>query len=165
MKAKMVTRLLFITITCSMVLSSCCSFPYRINTRKVAKKERAEIHLKNAEILHIDGKMVSVNKFLWFLSEHLVITKGKHELIVNYWERSTRSQSPKKLNLDAKPGEKYVVQCSKKRAGKASEQKSGDDKYLTKTKGGDYYTDEAGYRYTYECCIKDKATSKTLSCK
>ena len=165
MKAKMVTSLLFIIIVCSMVLSSGCSFPYRINTRKVAKKERAEIHPKNAEILYIDGKMVSVNKFLWFFSEHLVITKGKHELIVNYWERSTRSKSPKNLNVDAKPGGGYYVQCSKKRAGKASEQKSGDDKYLTKTKGGDYYTDEAGYRYTYECCIKDKATSKTLSCK
>jgi hypothetical protein len=165
MKAKMVTSLLFIIIVCSMVLSSCCSFPYRINTRQVAKKERAEIHLKNAEILYMDGKMVSVNKFLWFLSEHVVITRGKHELIVNYWERSMISKSPKKLTFDAKPGEKYYVQCSKKLAGKASEQKSRDDKYLTKRRGGDYYTDKAGYLYTYECCIKDKATNKTLLCK
>ena len=165
MKAKMVTSLLFIIIVCSMVLSSGCSFPYRINTRQVAKKERAEIHPINAEILYVDGKMVSVNKFLWFLSEHVVITKGKHELIVDYWERSIRSKSTKKLHVDAKPGGKYYVQCSKKRAGKASEQKSRDDKYLTKRRGGDYYTDKAGYLYTYECCIKDKATNKTLSCK
>ncbi len=125
-----------------MVLISGCSFPYRINTRQVAKKERAEIHPINAEILYVDGKMVSVNKFLWFLSEHVVITKGKHELIVDYWERSIRSKSTKKLHVDAKPGGKYYVQCSKKRAGKASEQKSRDDKYLTKRRGGDYYTDK-----------------------
>ena len=148
-----------------MVLSSCCSFPYRINTRQVAKIERAEVHTRKAEIVSIDGKLVNINKVLWLLPAHAVITKGKHDLVVKYWERSVTGKSPKKLHFDAKPGKKYYVQCSKKRAGKASEQKSRDDKYLTKRRGGDYYTDKAGYLYTYECCIKDKATNKTLSCK
>jgi len=148
-----------------MILSSCCSFPYRINTRQVAKVERAEVHARKAEIVSIDGKLVSIHKVLWLLPAHAVVTKGEHNLVVNYWERSVTGKSPKKLNFDAMPGKKYYVQCSKKRAGKASEQKSRDDKYLTKRGGGDYYTDKAGYLYTYECCIKDKATNKTLSCK
>ena len=166
MKAKMVTSLLFITIICFMLLSSCCSIPYKVNTRQLAKAERVEIHVRKAEIVSVDSKKVSINKVALLLPTHAEITKGKHDIVVNYWERSIIGKSPRKLSFNAEPGKKYCVQCSKKRAGKASDQKSRDDKkYLTKRKGGDYYTDSAGYLYTYECCIKDKATNETLSCK
>jgi hypothetical protein len=166
MKGKMVASLLFITIICFTLLSSCCSIPYKVNTRQVAKAERVEIHARKAEIVSVDGKKVSINKVAWFLPAHAEITKGKHDIVVNYWERSVIGKSPKKLSFNAEPGKKYYVQCSKKRAGKASDQKSRDDKkYLRTRKGGDYYTDKAGYLYTYECCIKDKDTNETLSCK
>ena len=164
MKGKMVASLLFITIICFMLLGSCCSIPYKVNTRQLAKAERVEIHVRKAEIVSVDSKKVSINKVALLLPTHAEITKGKHDIVVNYWERSIIGKSPRKLSFNAEPG-KYYVQCSKKRAGKASEKKPLDGKYLTKRKGGDYYTDKAGYLYTYECCIKDEATNETLTCK
>lgn len=95
MNTKTVTGLLLIGMVFSLLLSSCCSFPYRINTRQVAKVERAEVHAKKAEIVSIDGQMVSINKILWLFPAHAVITKGKHDIVVNYWERSVISKSPK----------------------------------------------------------------------
>jgi len=164
MKGTMAIRLVVLTLICLMVLSACCSFPYRVNIGGIPKSERVEIHAAKAELVYIDGKMVSINKFMWLWSSHLVIPKGEHDVVVNYWERSVFSRSPKKLHFTAKPGEKYCVECRKVRAGKSSEKKSKDVKYLFKRKGGEYLV-EGGHFYTYECCLKDKATNETLVCK
>jgi hypothetical protein len=133
-----------------------------VNTGQVPKSERAEVHLESAEIVSIDAKMVSVKKAV--IPKHLVITKGPHNLVVNFWETKVFSKSPKKLRFDAKPGKKYYVQCRKVRAGKSSGKKSKNGKYLFKRKGSEYL-EEGGYLYTYDCCIKDIETDEKLQCK
>ncbi len=162
MKVSLMTRPGFLVIACFWMLSSCCSFPYRVNTGQVPKSERVEVHVESAEIVSIDGKTVSVKKAV--VPAHLVITKGPHDLVVNFWERTVFSRSSKKLRFDAKPGKKYYVKCRKVRAGKSSEKKSKNGKYLFKRKGSEYL-EEGGYLYTYECCIKDKETNEKLKCK
>lgn len=165
MKGKVLIKVLALTLICPFVLSSCCSIPNAVNTGGVPKSERVEIHTAKAELVYIDGKMVSMNKVLWLVSTHLVTTKGDHDLKVNYWERSVFSRSPKKLHFTAEPGKKYYVDCEQVRAGKSLKKKSKKGKYLFQRKGGEYLKDADGYLYTYKCCIKDKATDETLSCK
>ena len=97
MKDVMTARLLFLVITCIWMFSSSCSFPYRVNIEQVPKSERVEVHLDSAEIVSIDAKTVSVKKAL--VPAHLVITEGSHELTVNFWERTTYSKSPKKIQF------------------------------------------------------------------
>ena len=162
MKGIRTIKLLVLSTTCLVVVSACCSFPYRVGTRQTAKSERVEVHPLNAEIVYVDGKMVSMSKFLWLLRQHLVINKGAHDIQVNYWKRSVISKSPKKIHFNAEPGKKYNVECMKVRAGKTATKKGN---YLTKRRGGEYFKDDAGYLYTYECCVKDKATDKKVACK
>ena len=162
MRGTRVIRVLFLPITCLLVLSACCSFPYRVGTRQLAKSERVEVHTSNAEIVYVDSKMVSMSKFLWLFRQHLVIDKGAHDLKVNYWERSVISKSPKKIHFTAEPGKKYYVECTKVRAEKTAKKKGN---YLTTRRGGDYLKDDAGYLYTFECCLKDKSTDKKVTCK
>jgi len=162
MKVSLTTRLILLLIASFWVLSSGCSFPYRVNTGQVPKSELAEVHVESAEIVSIDAKTVSVKKAL--VPAHLVITEGSHDLVVNFWERTIYSKSPKKLRFNAVAGKKYYVKCQKIRAGKSSEKKSKDGKYLFTRKGGDNLV-EGGSLYTYECCIKDKETNKSLKCQ
>ena len=162
MKGRRVIRLLFFPIACLLVLSACCSFPYRVGTRQTAKSERVEVHPLNAEIVYVDGKMVSMSKFLWLIRQHLVINKGDHDMKVNYWEKTVISKSPKKIHFTAKPGDRYCVECTRVRADKTAKKKGN---YLTKRRGGENLKDDAGYLYTFECCLKDKATGKKISCK
>jgi len=162
MNNALIARLVYLTITYLWMLSSCCSFPYRVNTERVPKSECAEVHVDSSEIVSIDGKTVSVKKAL--VPAHLVITKGPHDLVVNFWEKMVFSRSPKKLHFSAEPGKKYFVTCQKVRGGKADEKKSKDGQYLFKRKGGEYLV-EGGYLYTYECCIRDKETNQSLQCE
>ena len=161
MKVTMLNRLLLLPIACFLVLCA-CSIPYRVGTRQVPQSERAEVHPVNAEIVYIDGKMVSMSKFLWLFRQHLVITKGDHNIKVNYWEKSTISKSPKKIPFTAEPGKKYSVECKRVRAGKSAKKK---DNYLFRRKGGEHLKDDAGYLCTFECCLKDNATDKNIICK
>ena len=162
MKGRRLIRVLVLSITYLLVLGACCSFPYRVGTRQTAKSERVEVHPINAEIVYIDGKMVSMSKFLWLIRQHLVINKGDHNIQVNYWEKTVISKSPKKIHFTAKPGDRYCVECTRVRADKATEKKGN---YLIRRKGGANLKDDAGYLYTFECCLKDKTTGKKISCK
>jgi len=162
MKLTMLSRLMSLSIVCLLALSACCSLPYNVGTRQTAKSERVEIHTLNAEIVYIDGKMVSMSKFLWLIRQHLITSKGAHDLKVNYWERSVISNSPKKLHFTAKPGDRYCVECTRVRAGKTAKKKGN---YLIRRKDGENLKDDAGYLYTFECCLKDNATDKKITCK
>ncbi len=162
MKVTMLNRVFLLPIVCLLTLSACCSLPYNVSTRQTAKSERVEIHTLNAEIVYIDGKMVSMSKFLWLIRQHLVTSKGDHDLKVNYWEKSVISNSPKKIHFTAKPGDRYCVECTRVRAGKTAKKKGN---YLIRRKDGENLKDDAGYLYTFECCLKDNATDKKITCK
>ena len=162
-RTETIIRTLVLMLASFVLISSCCSFPYRVNTTGTPGSELAQVHLYKAEIVKIDGKTVSVKKAL--LPAHLVIKQGAHEMTVNYWAKTVFSNNPKKIKFTAKPGKKYVVKCRKLRAGKTADKKDKNARYIFKRKGNEYLKDEQGYLYTFECCLKDKETGEQFSCQ